>query len=106
MKAITKQSRINLKWFYLPIDEEIGFKEKMAVDFQVTLRLQRQELENLRFLRRKRLNVIADEHFRERIAEFFRRYPYDEWYPLNKEEFASYAAEHSQEPPEPFQWQI
>ena len=104
--AITKQSRYNLKWFYLPPDEEIGFKEKMGVDFQVTLRLQRQELENFRFLRKKRLNEIADEHFRERIAEFFRRYPYDEWYPLNKEEFAAYAADHAQEPPEPFPWQI
>ena len=103
--AITKQSRINLKWFYLPPDEEIGFKERMAADFQVTLRLQRQELEKFRFLRKKRLNYIADEHFRERIGEFFRRYPYDEWYPLNKEEFALYKAEHSQEPPDPFPWQ-
>ena len=87
--AITKQSRINLKWFYLPPDKEIGFEEKMGADFQVTLRLQREELEKFRFLRKKRLNDVADEHFRERIAEFFRRYPYDEWYPLNKLNFRS-----------------
>jgi hypothetical protein len=105
VKIITRQSRLNLKWFYLPPDEELGFQEKMAVDFLVTLRLQRKELENLRHLRKKRLNSVADEHFRERIGEFFRRYPYDEWYPLDKEEFALYKKEHSAEPPQPFPWQ-
>ncbi|HUS58807.1 MAG TPA: hypothetical protein VM141_09160 [Planctomycetota bacterium] len=102
-KILTQQARLNLKWFYLPPGEEIGFNEKKAVDFQVTLRVSREELETLRHLRKGRLNAMADEHFRERISEFFRRYPYDEWYPLNQEEFAKYK-EHYPEA-KPFPWQ-
>jgi len=75
----------------------------MAVDFLVTLRVRRLELESLRSLRKGRLNPVADEHFRERIAEFSRRYPYDEWYPLNREEFDVYRAEYPDA--EPFPWQ-
>jgi len=88
---ITQHARINQKWFYLPPDERIGFEEKMAVDFTVTLRLPRENLERMRSSFRKgRLNQVADEHFRERIAEFFRRYPYNEWYPLSGEELKAY----------------
>ena len=74
---LTQHTRVNQKWFYLPPDEQIGFVDKMAVDFMVTLRVPRTDLESLRELRKGRLNPVADEHFRERIAEFFRRYPYD-----------------------------
>lgn len=87
---LTQHARINQKWFYLPPDDSMSFSEKMAVDFLVTLRLPRQDLESLRSLRRGRLNNFADEHFRERIGEFFRRYPYDEWYSLNPEELDEY----------------
>lgn len=100
---LTQHARINLKWFYLPPDGQIGFAEKMAVDFLVTLRVPRTELEDLRDLRRRRLNAIADEHFRERISEFYRRYPYDEWYPLNQEELDAYRREYPDV--EPFPWQ-
>lgn len=100
---ITQHARINQKWFYLPPDERVGFKVKMAVDFLVTLRVPRTDLESLRSLRKGRLNGVADEHFRERIAEFFRRYPYDEWYPLNKEELDAYVAEYPDT--KPFPWQ-
>lgn len=100
---ITQHSRINLKWFYLPPDGRIGFEEKMAVDFMLTMRVPRKELEELRDLRRGRLNPIADEHFRERISEFFRRYPYDEWYSLDKEELQAYMHEYPDA--QPFPWQ-
>lgn len=100
---ITQHARINQKWFYLPPDEKIGFREKMAVDFLVTIRVPRKDLQSLRSLRKGRLNSIADEHFRERIAEFFRRYPYDEWYPLDEEEFKTYLEEYPEA--EPFPWQ-
>ena len=100
---ITQQSRINQKWFYLPPDEKIGFKDKMAVDFLVTLRVPRVELELLRDLRKGRLNDVAYEHFRERIGEFFRRYAYDEWYPLDQDEFKAY--KHDYPDIEPFPWQ-
>ena len=91
---LTQHARLNQKWFYLPPDEKLGFSDKMAVDFLVTLRIPREDLENLRSLRRGRLNDVADEHFRERIGEFFRRYPYDEWYALDKEEMAAYSREY------------
>ncbi len=91
---ITQQARVNLKWFYLPPDPQMGFTQKMGVNFLVTLRIPREDLELLRSNRRGRLNDLADEHFRERLSDFFRRYPYDEWYPLNKEEFAAYSSSH------------
>ena len=100
---ITQHARLNQKWFYLPPDSGISFSEKMAVDFMVTLRVPRAELEELRDLRKGRLNKIADEHFRERIGEFFRRYPYDEWYPLNQDELKAYEKEYPGI--KPFPWQ-
>lgn len=87
---VRKQSKQNLKWFYLPADSAIGITEKMAVDFQVSLTVPREQLERRRGKRIARLNSEADEHFRERLAEFFRRYPVDEWYPFNKDEFEEY----------------
>jgi hypothetical protein len=90
IKILTQHSRLNLKWFYLPPCERIGFTDKLAVDFTVTIRVSRTELEGMRQLRKGRLNPLADEHFRERISEFFRRYPYDEWYPLSTAELAEY----------------
>jgi hypothetical protein len=56
--------------------------------------LPRGELGDLRKLRKGRLNITAYEHFRERIAEFYRRYPYDEWYPLDKAEMETYKNEY------------
>ena len=105
MSLITKHSRLNLKWFYLPPDPQIGFTGRMAVDLHSVLRVSRMYLEqNLPRLRRGKLNQIATEHFRERLAEYFRRYPYDEWYPLDKAEFEEY--QHSKtETIEPFPWQ-
>lgn len=100
---ITQHARINQKWFYLPPDDRVGFSEKMAVDFMVTLRVPRTELEELRDLRKGRLNQLAEEHFRERIGEFFRHYPYDEWYPLDQDELKAYLAEYPDA--KPFPWQ-
>jgi hypothetical protein len=103
VSILTQQARVNLKWFYLPPDERLGLKNKMAVDFTVTLRVPREELEAFRHSRKGRLNQIADEHFRERLAEFFRRYPYDEWYPLDNAELTEYRKKHSDV--QPFSWQ-
>jgi hypothetical protein len=100
---ITQHARLNLKWFYLPPDDMFGSSEKMAVDFTVTMRLPREDLENLRELRKGRLNKIAYEHFRERLGEFYRRYPYDEWYPLNAEELQCYMKQYPGT--EAFAWQ-
>ncbi len=103
VNLLTQQARINQKWFYLPLDEKMGFADKMAVDFMMTVRVSRIELEEMRDLRKGRLNPVADEHFRERIGEFFRRYPYDEWYPLDQDELKAYMANHNGV--RPFPWQ-
>lgn len=103
VNILTQHARINQKWFYLPPDPQIGFADRMAVDFMVTLRVARVELEMLRDLRKGRLNAVADEHFRERISDFFRRYPYDEWYSLNQDELRVYTDEYPGT--QPFPWQ-
>lgn len=100
---LTQHARINQKWFYLPPSVQLGFSGKMAVDFLVTLRIPRVDLERHRTLRRGRLNATADEHFRERLGEFFRRYPYDEWYALDEQEMAEYTREYPDAMP--FGWQ-
>jgi hypothetical protein len=100
---LTQHARVNQKWFYLPPDPSIGITEKMGVDFLVTLRVLRADLEQLRSQRIARLNDIAEAHFRERIAEFFRRYAYDEWYCLDESEMESYMSEYPDV--RPFPWQ-
>lgn len=91
VKLITQHCRINQKWYYLPISDEQGFTEKMAVDFRTVIRVNRDDLEKMKPSHRTgRLNGTANSHFRERVGEFFRRYPYDEWYPLNKDELEAY----------------
>jgi hypothetical protein len=105
MSVITKHSKLNLKWFYLPPDDTLGFSDKMGVDFHSVLRVSRTYLENnLSTLRKGRLNPIATQHFRERLSEYYRRYPYDEWYPLDRAEFAEYQKS-KQESVEPYPWQ-
>ena len=105
MSLITKHARLNLKWFYLPPDPRMGFTGKMAVDFHSVLRASRTYLkQNARQLRLGRLNQTATEHFRERLSEYYRCYPYDEWYPLDKAEFEEYRRS-KPEPIEPFPWQ-
>lgn len=109
VKKIVTHTRLEERWFYLPSDEKIGFSDKMAVDFRVVIPVEREFLEsNLSQLRIGRLNDEADEHFRERIAQYYRRYPYDEWYPLNREEYLWYLRQNrkndpSAAPPRPWQ---
>ncbi|MFO8074187.1 MAG: hypothetical protein R6V85_20185 [Polyangia bacterium] len=105
MSIITQQARINQKWFYLPPDDVVGFDSKMGVDFRRVLRVPREQLEAMRSEhRRGRLNELASAHFRERLSEFYRRYPYDEWYPLDSEELDVYQKS-KPESVEPYPWQ-
>ncbi len=103
MRIITQHARQNLKWFYLPPDPMCSIPEKMAVDFMATLRLPRVDLEEYRRLRVARLNDHAYCHFRERLANFFQRYPYDEWYPLDADELARYREQYPDAMPYPWQ---
>ncbi|MBS1991704.1 MAG: hypothetical protein JSS83_14385 [Cyanobacteria bacterium SZAS LIN-3] len=97
------QSRQNLKWFYLPPDAVLNSTERLGADFRITIRLQREDLEGLKERRVARLNEVAYEHFRERLADFFRRYAYDEWYSFNKEELVEYKIKNPAS--QPFKWQ-
>lgn len=102
---IVRHSRENLKWFYLPEDKKLGFSEKMAVNFHTVFQIPRENLERYReTLRKGRLNQMAYQHYRESIAQYYRRYPYDEWYPLTKEEFEEYSKSKNP-PPQPMQYQ-
>ncbi|MGB6065459.1 MAG: hypothetical protein WBG50_11660 [Desulfomonilaceae bacterium] len=89
-KIITKSPRINQKWFYLPPDATLNFKDRMAADFRLVVSVPRQVLVGLRAFRIGRLKNSAAQHFRERVGEFFRRFPYDEWYPLTRVELDAY----------------
>ena len=89
-KRIMKVSNENPRSFYLPLDPALApFEERMAVDFSVILRLNREDLEGLVSRRFCRLGEEAYQHFRETLAQFLRRYPVDPWYPLDAEEFAA-----------------
>ena len=107
-EMLTRQGSEQLKIFYLP--EEIaenrivGFDSKMAADFSSIFQLRRAELESLKEFRTGRLNDEAYAHFREKLSEYFRRYPVDPWYALNTEEFSLYSSK-QQEPvkPRPYQ---
>jgi len=76
----------------------------MGCDFRVLIRAPRHDLEQMLDLRVGRLNQEATEHFRETLAQYFRRYPYNEWYPLTPDEFREYAVD-SPELIEPYPWQ-
>jgi hypothetical protein len=90
-KIITTAERNSPRTFYLPIDSRIGFITRQQVNFNDIIQVPRASLEpRVSTLRKGRLNDVADEHFRESIAQFFRRYPYNEWYPLDKDEFDAY----------------
>ncbi len=101
---INRQTRSDLRWFYLPADPSIGFQKRMVVDFRVVIPVPRLDLEALREFRVGRLTKVANEHFRESLAQFLRRYPYNEWYPFTKDEFEAYA-KGCGEAVKPYRWQ-
>ncbi len=103
--VIVEHSRTSPRFFYLPADSDFGFAEPMAADFRIILRVSRHDLQNLtRDRRLGRLKEVALDHFRESLSYFFRRYAFNEWYPLTPEQFQAYAAD-SGEPVEPYPWQ-
>ena len=109
VSTITKHSRLNAGWMYLPLGEPL-FSMPMAIDFHSAFQISRPDLqEHVTELRKGRLPEIAYQHYREKMANYFRRYPYDEWYPLSKEEFEYYRnrieAASEFDKIEPFPWQ-
>ena len=65
----------------------------MAINFYLVVQVNRFYLEENVILGKGRLKNIAHQHYRERIAQYYRRYPYDEWYSFKKEEFSLYDRE-------------
>ncbi len=96
----------NPRYFYLPPDAAFGIAERMSADFRGVIRVDREDLLDMRSgFRIARLNHVAGEHFRESLAQFFRRYPVNEWYPLTKEEAAVYAMEQGLASEDLYEWQ-
>lgn len=92
VEELPEQTRENQKWYYLAEDPTLGFDQKMGVDFQSVFEVPREMLDA--YKEKLRVGRLDDEvawpHFRERVAEFFRRYPYNEWYPFTLDEIRSY----------------
>jgi len=97
--------RHDLRENYLPDDPTFGLSTKMAADFRTLHRVPRIGLEGIRQSRIARLNATAIDHFRESLGYFFRRYAFDEWYPLSKAEFEAYKAMPGRDSSAPFPWQ-
>jgi hypothetical protein len=101
---IIKKGREMPRLFYLPADTIPDFDKPKAADLRVILRVPRTDLETLREHRVCRLNAEAVEHFRETLAHYFRRYAFNEWYPLTKEQFEAYSTA-CPEPVKAYPWQ-
>jgi len=91
-KDLVKHNRDMPEIFYLPPDNNIGFCDRMTVNFSSTIRLYREDLEKLIENRKGKLNDTAYEHFREKLSHFFHRYAWNDWYILNKEELLAHGS--------------
>ena len=82
----------------------------MAVDFQSVLRVRSAELDRVKSnFRIGRLRQTALRHFQRKLADYFTRLAYNEWYPLNHDQFNAYRDERvsgGDEAPAPtYSWQ-
>jgi hypothetical protein len=91
------------RYFFLPPNEEMEIEKESLVDFRSVLRVKKKDVPHLMGYRQGRLNIEASQHFREKIAYFFRAYPVDEWYSFNSEQFAFYKIKNSDAKPRPGQ---
>ncbi len=101
---LMRMSRQNPRFFYLPADAGFSLVSRSAVDFRVILPVPRLDLDSMKDQRIARLNPVAREHFREALSNFFRRYAFNEWYPLTREEFTAYTEQIGEHVPA-FDWQ-
>jgi len=91
VSMLTERICKNASWFYLPKDSDMGINEEMAINFHEIFQIERVDLEKYIILRKGRLADFAYEHYREAIAQYFRRYPYNEWYPFTRKQIEVYA---------------
>lgn len=92
MKEILKLNNESPYRMYLPPESNFSINNRMFIDFSLIFYVVRKNLENLKKLRLCRLNNEALEHFREKMAYYFHRYAYTEYYPFNKKEIDKYEA--------------
>ena len=90
MEEIIKLNRVSPSKMYLPPDNNFNINKRMHIDFSQIFNLKRENLNGIKSLRLCRLNEEAMDHFREKLAFYFHRYAFDEFYPLNKDEMSSY----------------
>jgi hypothetical protein len=91
ISTLTERICKNASWYYLPRDDILGIMDEMAANFHEVFQVQRCDLEENIDLRKGRLANFAYEHYREAIAQYFRRYPYNEWYSFNRAQLEEYA---------------
>ena len=104
-KDLVKSNRDMPGIFYLPPSKEIGFPNRMVVNFSSTIRLYRKDLEKFITNRKGRLNDAGYEHFREKLSHFFHRYAWTEWYILNKEEILAHGDYSDLKPDQLYEYQ-
>lgn len=104
----TKKYKFQEKYFYLPSDDSV-LPKKMAVDFSTIFQIKTEVVKQLIKGRKLTLNNIALLHFRQKISNYFMRFVYDPWYPLNKDEFEAYfnniKDDSEKDIIEPYDWQ-
>ena len=108
VKMLTKEYKERAKYFYLPLIKPNGFSDRMAVDFSCIHQVSVDVIKQLISKRMCGLNEIALEHFKIKLGNYFKRYAYDPWYVLNKEEYNSYLSKLEEEEKEitkPYDWQ-
>lgn len=111
LNTIVRQSDEQRKYFYLP-QEDNDFPDRMAVDFSLIGHIKKDVAKRLIEKRKFRLNDLALEHFKVKLSFYFKKYAYNRWYVLDKDEFAEYYnhCSKSDSPEElsgisPFPWQ-
>ncbi|MFC1676017.1 hypothetical protein ACFL3G_03010 [Planctomycetota bacterium] len=105
VRNLISQNKKKPDFFYLPSDKNIGFTDRMAVNFSNTIRLLREDLESLLENRKARLNEITYDYFREKLSDFFRRYAFNEWFMLKKDEVEHYKGYSDLRPKDFYDWQ-
>lgn len=107
VSIVTRHARVNYAWYYLPENDRLNFTRKMGVDFESVFDVPREMLET--YKEQMRLGRLDDDvawpHFRERVAEYYRRYPYNEWYPLNSSELDAYEEDKKIKVDPRYRWQ-
>lgn len=90
MQEIININTKGLTGMYLPPDPTYQMNKRMLIDFATIFHIDRDGLKQMLNLRLCRLNEEAKNHFRDKISHYFKRYAYEEYYPLNSEEMDQY----------------